>query len=309
MFQSLRAINFVAGSAKTLSCAGAPNPMPLETSLAKQPPADAPTLDPDVVAEIFADIALEAAVAVMKVYASESHPRRKPDRSPVCDADEFAETIILERLGECLPDLPVLAEEAAAQGKKTVSGSTFILVDPVDGTREFLSHNGEFTINIALIVNGEPHAGVVYAPALERLWIAGGRATSCKVAPGASLPPPQERRPVRVRPAPADGLVVMASRSHGDAETEAFLADLPVRERRAAGSSLKFCIVAEGEADVYPRFGQTMEWDTAAGDAVLRAAGGVVLDRANRRLQYGKVGRQFKNGPFVAWGDPKAARF
>ncbi|WP_051335563.1 3'(2'),5'-bisphosphate nucleotidase CysQ [Methylocapsa acidiphila] len=284
--------------------------MPIEAPLAKSPsPYSRQTLDRDAIAEIFAEIAVEAAVAVMEVYASDSHARRKPDKSPVCDADENAEAIILERLAAVLPDLPVLAEEAAAHGKKTVSGSTFILVDPVDGTREFLSHNGEFTINIGLIVEGEPLAGVVYAPALGRLWLGGAKATCCVVAPGAPLPPLCERREIHVRPAPRQGLTAVASRSHSDAETEAFLADLPIRERRAAGSSLKFCAVAEGEADIYPRFGQTMEWDTAAGDAVLRAAGGIVLDRERRPLRYGKAGAQFRNGPFVAWGDPPASGY
>ncbi len=265
------------------------------------------SLDRDAIAEIFAEIVIEAAVAVMSFYACDSHARRKPDKSPVCDADEQAEAIILERLAARLPGLPVLAEEAAAHGQKTVSGSTFILVDPVDGTREFLSHNGEFTINIGLIVEGEPLAGVVYAPALEQLWLGGEKATSCVVAPGAPLPPRSERREIHVRPAPRQGLTALASRSHSDPETEAFLAKLPIKERRSAGSSLKFCAVAEGDADVYPRFGQTMEWDTAAGDAVLRAAGGVVLDRELRPLRYGKAGAQFRNGPFVAWGDPRAS--
>ncbi|WP_395665780.1 3'(2'),5'-bisphosphate nucleotidase CysQ [Methylocella sp.] len=265
-------------------------------------------LDRDAVAEIFAEIALEAAIAVMSVYASDSHARRKPDQSPVCDADEDAEAIILERLAERLPQFPVLAEEAAAAGKKTVACDAFILVDPVDGTREFLDHNGEFTVNIALVVEGAPVAGVVYAPALGRMWIAGAAAAACRVEPGAPLPAPGERRLIHVRAAPAQGLTALASRSHCDPETEAFLATLPVHERRSAGSSLKFCAVAEGDADVYPRFGQTMEWDTAAGDAVLRAAGGVVLDGERHPLRYGKAGRQFRNGPFVAWGDPAAAR-
>jgi 3'(2'),5'-bisphosphate nucleotidase len=277
----------------------------LNPSLAGAPNGGAP-IDQDAIAEIFAEIALEAAVAVMAVYASDSHARRKPDKSPVCDADEYAEAIILGRLAERLPSFPVLAEEAAANGKKTVAGSTFILVDPVDGTREFLNHNGEFTINIGLIVDGAPLAGVVYAPALAQLWIGGATATSCTVEPGEALPPRAQRREIHVRAAPSEGLTALESRSHSDPETEAFLAQLPIRERRTAGSSLKFCAVAEGDADVYPRFGQTMEWDTAAGDAVLRAAGGIVLDGAHLPLQYGKAGAQFRNGPFVAWGDRAA---
>jgi 3'(2'), 5'-bisphosphate nucleotidase len=266
-------------------------------------------IDRDAVADIFAKIAIEAAVAVMAVYAGDIEARHKLDGSPICDADEAAEAIILKRLAMHLPEYPVLAEEAASRGEKTVlqAASAFILVDPVDGTREFLSRNGEFTVNIALIADEAPVAGVVYAPALEQLWIGGAAASLCTVAPGAPLPPPERRQRIHARPAPEQGLTALLSRSHARPATEAFLAKLPVRERREAGSSLKFCKVAEGYADVYPRFGPTMEWDTAAGDAVLRAAGGLVLDDAGHPLRYGKAEAQFKNGPFVAWGDPKAA--
>jgi 3'(2'), 5'-bisphosphate nucleotidase len=269
----------------------------------------APEIDCDAIADIFAGIALEAAVAVMAVYAGDSRARRKADGSPVTSADEAAEAIILERLAMRLPNLPVLAEEAASRGGKMVAGQAFILVDPLDGTREFLSHNGEFTVNLGLIMDAEPRAGVVYAPALGKLWIGGATASACEAAPGAALPPPKERRAIHARAAPRQGLTALVSRSHADPATGAFLAKLPVKERRRAGSSLKFCVVAEGQADVYPRFGQTMEWDTAAGDAVLRAAGGNVLDSAGRPLRYGKTEAQFRNGPFVAWGDPKAAIF
>ena len=203
----------------------------------------------------------------------------------------------------------MLAEEAVSRGGTRVTGATFVLVDAVDGTREFLSHNGEFTINIGLIVDSAPRAGVVYAPAFGRLWIGGAAASVCEVAPGAALPPPAARRVIHPRPVPRQGLTALVSRSHADPATEAFLAKLPVKERRQAGSSLKFCVVAEGQADVYPRFGQTMEWDAAAGDAVLRAAGGIVFDSEGRPMRYGKTEAQFRNGPFVAWGDPKAAMF
>ena len=263
-------------------------------------------IDRNAIADIFAEIALEAAVAVMAVYAGDSRARRKADGSPVTDADEAAEAIILKRLAMRLPHLPVLAEEAASRGEKMVAGQAFILVDPLDGTREFLSHNGEFTVNIGLIVDSAPRAGVVYAPAFGQLWIGGATASTCQVAPGAALPPPEVRRAIHARQAPQHGLIALVSRSHADPATEAFLAKLPVKERRQAGSSLKFCVVAEGQADVYPRFGQTMEWDTAAGDAVLRAAGGIVLDSAGRPMRYGKAEAQFRNGPFVAWGDPDA---
>jgi 3'(2'),5'-bisphosphate nucleotidase len=208
-----------------------------------------------------------------------------------------------------LPHLPVLAEEAASRGETTVLKAAFILVDPVDGTREFLSRNGEFTVNIGLIVDAAPVAGVVYAPALEHLWIGGAAASTCTIAPGAPLPPLEKRRRIHARPVPEQGLTALVSRSHANPATEAFLAKLPVIERIEAGSSLKFCKVAEGLADVYPRFGPTMEWDTAAGDAVLRAAGGLVFDATGRPLRYGKTEAEFRNGPFVAWGDPKAAIF
>ncbi|MGA7383665.1 MAG: inositol monophosphatase family protein, partial [Methylocella sp.] len=141
-----------------------------------------PAIDPDAIADIFAEIALEAAVAVMAVYAGDSRARRKLDGSPVCDADEAAEAIILKRLATRLPNLPVLAEEAASRGEKKLAGYTFILVDPLDGTREFLSHNGEFTVNIGLIVDSAPRAGVVYAPALGKLWIGGATASTREVA-------------------------------------------------------------------------------------------------------------------------------
>lgn len=260
-------------------------------------------MDYGTIAEIFARLAVAAGAAVMRVYQSDSHARIKPDRSPVCDADEMSETIILNGLAAELPKFPVLAEEAASKGAAFPDGHSFILVDPVDGTLEFLSRNGEFTVNIALVVAGEPKVGVVYAPALEKLWMAGDDAFVLSVAPGAELPPRSEWHPIHARRAPAAGLTALASRSHSDAQTEAFLAELPIKDRRSAGSSLKFCAVAEGQADVYPRFGPTMEWDTAAGDAILRAAGGKVLDPDGRPLGYGKSDSKFKNGPFIAWGE------
>lgn len=264
-------------------------------------------IDPDGAAEIFASITLEAGATVMAIYAAAGGARRKSDGSPVTDADEAAEAIISARLSACLPQLPVVAEEAVSKGVTPVAAPAFILVDPVDGTREFLSRNGEFTINIALIVGGTPCAGAVYAPALGKLWFAARSAVVCDAAPGPALPPPSLRRRISARPAPSRGLTAMVSRSHPDAITEAFLAGLPISERRPAGSSLKFCAIAEGRADIYPRFGQTKEWDTAAGDAILRAAGGIVADPQGRPLRYGKAAAQFATGPFVAWGDPKAA--
>ena len=251
----------------------------------------------------FAQIALRAGAVVMEVYRQGATVRTKADSSPVCDADERAEALIHAELARFVPGVPILAEEAASRGDVPDLDGHFILVDPVDGTKEFLSRNGEFTVNIALVEAGVPRAGAVYAPALNRLWIAGDDAFACTIEPGTDLRD-AHLEPIRARLAPDAGLVVMASRSHADARTEDFLARLPVAERRNAGSSLKFCALAEGHADLYPRFGPTMEWDTAAGDAVLRAAGGIVLGEDGSPFRYGKADLGFRNGPFVAWGDP-----
>lgn len=264
-------------------------------------------LDLDAVAEIFAELAVEAGAAIMQLYGTDAHTRAKSDQSPVCDADLAAEAVILKGLAAALPQFAVISEEAVAAGARLSQTSTFILVDPLDGTREFLSRNGEFTVNLALIIDAVPRAGVVYAPAAGRIWIAGSYAATASVLPGEELPPREKRQALHVRGAPTDGLVALASRSHADAQTEAFLAQLPVKLRQPAGSSLKFCRIAEGTADVYPRFGPTMEWDTAAGDAVLRSAGGIVRDAVERPLRYGKFSDRLTNGGFVAWGDPAAA--
>ncbi len=259
----------------------------------------------DAVAADLAKIALAAGPAVMEVYVSGGIVSSKSDGSPVTLADERAEAIICERLAHVLPDTLVVAEEMTARGRQIAISDRFLLVDPLDGTKEFISRNGEFTINVALVESGRPTVGAVYAPVLNRLWFGGERAFVCDVPPGGELPGPSMWRRIQARTAP-DKLVVLASRSHLDAETAAFLARLPVAERRAAGSSLKFCLVAEGLADVYPRFGPTMEWDTAAGHAVLSAAGGVVLDPSGVPLAYGKISDDLRNGSFVAWGDPEA---
>ncbi len=259
----------------------------------------------DAIARSFASIALAAGPVVMSEYEGGGEVRLKSDSSPVTVADERAEEVILGLLRARVSAVPIVAEELVARGEHAVIGGSFILVDPLDGTREFISRNGEFTINIALVRDGEPVAGAVYAPALARLWWGGERAYQCDAPVGAPLPAESLWRPIRTRRAPARGLVALASRSHGDPATEAFLAKLPIAERRSAGSSLKFCALAEGVADVYPRFAPTMEWDTAAGDAVLRAAGGVVLAIEGGPMLYGKKRSGLRNGGFVAWGDPR----
>jgi 3'(2'),5'-bisphosphate nucleotidase len=197
----------------------------------------------------------------------------------------------------------VSEEDEAAQRRTPLR--RFFLVDPLDGTREFLSRNGEFTVNIALIEEGRPTLGVVCAPALDRLFC-GGEGLGAFLEDGGA-----PRRRIRVRPAPA-AIIAVASRSHAGAETEAWLARLPVERCVSVGSSLKLCLVAAGEADVYPRFGRTMEWDIAAGDAVLRAAGGLVTCRDGAALAYGKCGQaqdaDYANPHFVAWGDADCRR-
>lgn len=248
-------------------------------------------------------LALDAGRAVLEVYETQTAHRLKDDATPVTEADTAAEAVILAGLRRIAPDIPVISEEATAAGKEPLAGSRFILVDPLDGTKEFLSRNGEFTINIALIEGGEPVAGVVYAPALHRLfWGEIGRgAAEARIAPGDS-PTACEWKPIRVRRRPKSGLKVVASRSHRDARTERWLADIDVGEVVSAGSSLKFCLLAAGEADLYPRFGRTMEWDTAAGHAVLAAAGGRVETEDGAPLTYGKRQRGFDNPGFIATG-------
>jgi len=250
---------------------------------------DLPRLLPPVVA-----LAERAGALILEHYRDGVAVRAKADASPVTVADEAAEVLILEGLAELTPEIPVVAEETVAAGHVPELGDgRFWLVDPLDGTKEFLSRNGEFTVNIALIEGREPVLGVVFAPALGKVWW-GARGA------GAMLRDAAGERPIAARPRPASGIVAVASRSHSDPQTEAFLDQMGVAERISAGSSLKFCLVAEGRADVYPRFGPTMEWDTAAGHAVLRAAGGQVTTRDGAPFTYRKPG--FRNPEFIARG-------
>jgi 3'(2'), 5'-bisphosphate nucleotidase len=261
----------------------------------------------DEIALFLAKAALAAGPAVMEEYDRGCSVASKEDGSPVTSADHRAEAIICEYLTSLAPMPPVCAEESMAAGAKAQVAERFILVDPLDGTREFLAGNGEFTINVALIERGAPVAGAVYAPAIGRLWVGGETAFTCEAPPGAELPGQESRRGISTRSAPSS-LVAFASRSHLDAESDSFLKRLPIGETRFAGSSLKFCLIAEGLGDVYPRFAPTMEWDTAAGDAVLRAAGGGVRDPSGSPLSYGKADEGMRNGPFIAWGDATAAK-
>lgn len=250
------------------------------------------------------DIAWRAGEILLRHYANETiDSRKKTDQSPVTAADEEAERFILGELKRIAPDTAVIAEEEAAQGRLQTIGRRFFLVDPLDGTKEFINRNGEFTVNIAEIEDGTPVRGVVYAPAMNRLFVGDGKrgASEIETAPG-KAPDLARVKPIRARHPSKDGLVAVASRSHRDSKTEEYLAHYPVKDFVTAGSSLKFCLVAAGEADIYPRHGRTMEWDTAAGHAVLQAAGGSVKTLDGGPFVYGKVEDGFANPFFVARG-------
>ena len=261
----------------------------------------------DDIAFFLAGAALAAGPAVMEEYERGCAVSSKADGSPVTTADRRAEEIICKHLARMAHMPPICAEEATAAGTPISAAGRFLLVDPLDGTREFLARNGEFTINVALVEDGAPIAGAVYAPAIGRLWMGGDAAYVCETPPGGELPDKGRQLRIRTRRAP-ERLIAFVSRSHADPKSESFLRRLPIGESRPAGSSFKFCLIAEGLGDVYPRFAPTMEWDTAAGDAVLRAAGGATLTRDGAPFAYGKFGAGLRNGAFVAWGDPEAAK-
>ena len=253
-------------------------------------------------------LARQAAQVVMAIYATDFKVQGKADDSPVTLADQQAEAVILAGLRALTPNIPIVAEEAVAAGlaPALAPGGRFWLVDPLDGTREFVARNGEFTVNIALIDNGRPLLGVVLAPAVPGPGASLGCLYAGIVGRGAWLEDAAGRRPIACRAVPDQGLTMLASRSHGDdAAMDAFLpgylAGRKVAHVGTAGSSLKFCLLAAGQADLYPRLGRTMEWDIAAGHAVLAAAGGSVC-RADDGgpLVYGKPG--FENPHFVAAG-------
>jgi 3'(2'), 5'-bisphosphate nucleotidase len=246
-------------------------------------------------------IAREAGAAIMGHYGNNPVVRAKADDSPVTAADEEAETLIVAALRALTPDIPIVSEEAAAAGHlpdvdgKDRADRRFWLVDPLDGTREFLSGNGEFTVNIALIEGERPTIGVVHVPTRNVTYAGTGAGRATRQENG------RTPEPIGARVQPADGAIVLASRSHGSGEAlDAFLATQRVAGRVRAGSSLKFCLIAEGVADLYPRFGRTMEWDTAAAQAVLTSAGGSVTTPDGAELLYGKPG--FENPHFIARG-------
>ena len=256
--------------------------------------------DHDSIALRLADIAIEAGDLLRRMESDAGQARIKGDGTPTTAADFAAEKLILSRLARVWPGVPLVAEETANQA---APGEYFFLVDPLDGTRDFIHGTGEYTVNIALIAGPRPVAGVVAAPALGRIWMAGTQAQAGDIATGKIA-----WRPLNVRPAPASGLIALMSRRHGDEASDACLSTLSIGTRRTASSAMKFCLIASGEADIYVRCGPTMEWDTAAGDHILSRAGGVVIGAGGGLLIYGREHAGYKNGPFAALGDPALAR-
>jgi 3'(2'), 5'-bisphosphate nucleotidase len=253
--------------------------------------------------EIMIEAALAAGDEIERLYVEGCEAEEKLDGSPVTIADRHAELIILERLARAFPDIPVLAEEEACAGRIPELGTRFFCVDPLDGTKGFVGRTGEFTVNIALIEASEPVAGVIYAPDPKLLYY-GARGEGAFRGVGRAEP-----EPIQVRPRPSSRLTGVGSRNHHAAGSEERNARLGIVDYLPSGSSLKFCVLAEGAADVYPRYGRTMEWDTAAGQAILEAAGGRVLalgidGEEAGPLAYGKAEGGFENSHFIAWGGP-----
>ncbi len=244
-------------------------------------------------------LAVEAGEATLDYFGGYRDADLKADGSPVTIADRKAEEIIVAGLQAITPGIPVIAEESFAAGEQhNISGiEYFWLVDPLDGTREFIGGSGEYTVNIALIHKGEPLLGVVYAPAADELFAACGPDSAIRFAGG-------REKAIKVRHLPRKGLAIVVSRHHGDPERlDEFLKEIKVSKLLKKGSSLKICAIAAGKADLYPRFGRTSEWDTAAGHAILRAAGGDITDFSGRPLVYGRNPGDFGNPEFLAFSD------
>jgi 3'(2'), 5'-bisphosphate nucleotidase len=249
------------------------------------------------------DIARAASDVILKIYERDFKVETKADQSPVTEADEAGEALIMERVRSRYPELSIVAEEAVNRGQIPQQASRFLLVDPLDGTKEFIQRRGDFTVNLGLIENGSPVLGVVAAPARGEVF-AGKVGVGAWMAKGDMNGGDLNWKPISVKPSDPSGLVVVASRSHLSDETKEFIERFEVADWAQAGSSIKFCLIANGQADLYPRLGRTMEWDTAAGDAVLRAAGGTVQTLDGKPFQYGKRNQacdvDFANPHFVA---------
>ena len=244
-------------------------------------------------------LALEAGDVIMAVYnGPDFEVKSKSDASPVTEADEAADALISAGLRAAFPGVILITEEQA--DSHALSASTFLIVDPLDGTKEFVQRRGDFTVNIAYVENGVPLRGVVYAPAQGRLFYTAADGQAVEELGLMAKDSVGELRTMAVSAPDNTALMVVASKSHRDAATDDYIGKYAVRDMKSAGSSLKFCLVASGEADLYPRLGRTMEWDTAAGDAVLRGAGGhVVRFDDHTPLAYGKAG--WDNPFFIAY--------
>lgn len=243
-------------------------------------------------------LALQAGDKIMEIYAADDFEvRAKSDESPVTVADEAADAIISAGLRVAFPDTPLVTEEQSASHGQSVS--TFLIVDPLDGTKEFIKRRGDFTVNIAYVVDGKPLRGIVYAPAKDRLFYTDATGVSVEEKGPFAKDEIGETTMIKVSEPDNAALLVVASKSHRDQATDDYINKYQTADMKSAGSSLKFCLVATGEADIYPRLGRTMEWDTAAGHAVLNGAGGeVVRFDDHTPLTYGKTG--FENPFFIA---------
>ena len=264
------------------------------------PPAQAGKL----LVELTAIVARACAV-IRTISATGVSHRLKPDQSPVTAADEASEAEILQGLARLLPGVPVVSEEMAGTQAPPALGRSFVMVDPLDGTKEFLAGSDQFTVNLAIVTGGVPIAGIVAAPNRGQHWrgIVGDRAERLRLLPEGAVEP----QPIRTRRWPSQGAVAAVSRSHLDPNTVAFLDRLTPIARQPSGSAIKFCQIAEGAVDVYPRLATTCEWDVAAGHALVVAAGGIVTSPQGTALPYGRVAENFRVPAFIAWGDPAKA--
>ncbi len=264
------------------------------------PPAEAVRLLDDltrIIAHACTEIRAVSPVTVVQ--------RIKPDRSPVTVADELSEATILQGLARLLPGIPVISEESANDQPMAGLDKSFLVVDPLDGTREFIAGRDEFTVNLAIVTRGVPIAGIIAAPERGQVWrgVVGEKAERLRLlADGAD-----DARAIHTRRWPDHGAVAAVSRSHFDSATDTFLAALGPITCQAAGSAIKFCQVAEGAADIYPRLATTCEWDVAAGHALVVAAGGKVTSPLGSPLAYGRTAENFRVPAFIAWGDPGKA--
>jgi 3'(2'), 5'-bisphosphate nucleotidase len=246
----------------------------------------------------------QAAGAILAIDPAAARAELKADRTPVCHADLLAQSVLVEGLGRLMPALPIVSEEASAAANAEQCQDSFALIDPLDGTREFLAGRPEFTVNLAIVIRGVPTIGIVAAPALHGLWRGiVGRGAEFLQGPVGGSAGPAAGVPIKTRPRPAAGLTAAVSRSHFDEATARFLSHVPLTGRIVAGSSLKFCRLAEGQADLYPRLAPICEWDVAAGHAILSAAGGTMVTLEGGRVPYGRSKDEFRLHGFLACGD------